>query len=93
LFTLQHDLLRLRHEREKLKLEMRRCSRSEAGQWPDSRRPAHSRTDMLTRQMEGSLEADWHRMFYVGGGCSALSEQAESEPRRASASAQASRTF
>ena len=72
LFTLRHDVLRLRREREKLKLEFAALFQDIEQVNAGFAQSAQTRIAALTQQMEGSLAAGWQQMLYVGGGCSAL---------------------
>ena len=72
LFTLRHDALRLRREREKMKIELAALFHDIETVNAGFAQSAQARTAALTHQMEGSLAAGWQRMLYVGGGCSAL---------------------
>ncbi|MBI3418234.1 MAG: PAS domain S-box protein [Verrucomicrobia bacterium] len=72
LFTLRHDALRLRREREKMKLELASLFHDIEAASAGFAQSAQARTTALTQQMEGSLAAGWQQMLYVGGGCSAL---------------------
>ena len=72
LFTLRHDALRLRREREKLKLEIASLFQDMEKANAGFAQSTQARTAALTQEMEASLAAGWQRMLYVGGVCSAL---------------------
>ena len=72
LFTLRHDALRLRREREKMKMEIAALFLDIERANDDFAQSVQARSATLTQQMEGGLEAGWHRMLYLGVGSSAL---------------------
>jgi PAS domain S-box-containing protein len=72
LFALRQETLRLRREREKLKLDLAALFQDIDSANVSFALSTQDRVDALSHQMENSLVSVGRRMLYIGGGCTGL---------------------